>query len=455
MSRKGTNSCRLVLIIIAAALLAGGSAMDARASGFALIEQGVRGLGNAFGGGAAVAEDATTIFFNPAGLTRLKGQNIEVGLHGINPSTKFSDDGSTLTPLLGVEIPLTGGDGGNAGSFTLVPNIYWSGQFGEKLFLGLGINVPFGLATKYDEDWKGRYHGVDSEVMTVNFNPTVAFKFTDKFSAGLGINIQALDGTFSNAIDYGTINTLVGAGLPLTPQGDDGFVKIEADDYGYGFNFGFLFEQTEGTRYGLSYRSEIDYDLEGDADFTSPNAYTDILAGLSGLVDGPASADITLPQSASASVFHALSDEWALMADATWTGWSSIEELRIKFASGASDAVTTLDWNDTWRLASGLTYTPGEKWDWRFGAAYDQSPIPNPSLRTVRVPGNDRWWLTLGTTYRINDAFALSGGYAHIMVSNAGIHKEGVASEEVTRGAIHGEYKASVDILSVQLSWNF
>ena len=217
MLKKGTSSCRLILIIIVAALAAGGSAMDARASGFALIEQGVRGLGNAFAGGAAVAEDATTIFFNPAGLTRLERSNIQVAIHAINPSTKFEDHGSTLTPLIGGS-PLTGGDGGNAGDLAIVPNIYWARKMNEKLFLGLGINVPFGLATNYDSDWKGRYHGVDSEVMTVNINPTAAWKFTDKFSMGLGFNVQMMDGTFSNAIDYGTINALVGAGLPLTPQ---------------------------------------------------------------------------------------------------------------------------------------------------------------------------------------------------------------------------------------------
>lgn len=454
MLRKGTLSCKLVLVIIAAALLAGGSAGDARASGFALIEQGVRGLGNAFAGGAAVAEDATTIFFNPAGLTRLEGNNVEVAIHAINPSTEFTDQGSTLTPLLG-DIPLTGGSGGNAGDLAMVPNIYWARKMNEKLFLGLGVNVPFGLATEYDRDWVGRYHGVESAVATININPTLAYKFTDKFSLGLGFNAQKLDGTFSNAIDYGTINALVGAGLPLNPQADDGFVTIEADDYGYGYNLGFLFEQSEETRYGLSYRSEIDYELEGDATFTSPNAYTDILAGLSGLVDGPASSEVTLPQHASASVFHQLSDEWAMMGDVTWTGWSCIEELRIKFASGADDAVTTLDWNDTWRLAMGFTYSPNEKWDYRFGGAYDESPVPNPVLRTVRVPGNDRFWLTLGTSYQINDAFALSGGYAHLFFSNAGIDKGGVEPEEVTRGAIHGEYAASVDILSVQLSWSF
>jgi len=454
MLRKGTSSCRLILIIIVAALAAGGSAMDARASGFALIEQGVRGLGNAFAGGAAVAEDATTIFFNPAGLTRLEGSSIEVALHAISPSTKFEDHGSTLTPLIGGS-PLTGGDGGNAGDLAIIPNIYWARKMNEKLFLGLGINVPFGLATDYDEDWKGRYHGVKSEVATININPTLAYKFTDKFSVGLGFNFQKLDGTFSNAIDYGTINALVGAGLPLNPQGDDGFVTMEADDYGYGYNLGFLLEQSEGTRYGLSYRSEIEFDLEGDATFSSPNVYTDILAGLSGLVDGPASANITLPQHASASVFHQLSDEWAMMGDVTWTGWSSVEELRIEFESGASDSVTTLDWNDTWRLAMGFTYSPNEKWDYRFGGAYDESPVPNPALRTVRVPGNDRFWFTLGTSYQINDAFALSGGYAHLFISNAAIYKEGLVAEEMTRGAIIGEYAAAVDILSVQLSWNF
>lgn len=455
---KATISTRMVLVIIAAALLAGGSTMDARASGFALIEQGVRGLGNAFAGGAAVAEDATTIFFNPAGLTRLEGNNLEVAVHFISPSAKFNDEGSTLTPLItdaeGNTIPLSGGVG-DAGYIATVPNIFWSRKMNDKLHVGLGINVPFGLETEYDDDWVGRYHGVKSAITTLNINPTVAYKMTDKWSVGLGLNAQYLDAELSNAIDFGTINAVVGAGLPLTPQGDDGFVTMSADDYAYGFNLGLLFEQTDSTRYGLAYRSEMDYTLEGDAEFTTPNAYADIIAGLAGLVDGPVSTEITLPQSLSLSAYHGLSEKWAMMGDVTWTGWSSIEELRIEFESGADDSVTTLDWDDTYRVAMGFTYDHSDKWDFRFGGAYDESPIPNVERRSVRVPGNDRWWLTLGGTYDISDSVALSGGYAHLFVSHPVIHKTGLEAEEVTRGALNGTYDSSVDILSVQLSWSF
>jgi len=449
---------KLVLIVVAAALLAGGSSLDARASGFALIEQSVRGLGNAFAGGAAVAEDATTIFFNPAGLTRLEGNNLELGLHLVRPDATFHNGGSTLTPLItdddGNPIPLVGSDG-EAGYIATVPNIYWARKMNDKLHLGLGLNVPFGLETEYDDDWVGRYHGVKSAILTFNVNPTLAYKVNDQWSLGVGLNAQYLDAELSNAIDFGTINAVVGAGLPLTPMADDGFVTLTADGYAYGFNLGILFEQSEETRYGLAYRSEMDYELEGDAGFTTPNAYADALAGLAGLVDGPATTDITLPQSLSLSAYHDLNEKWALMGDVTWTGWSCIEELRVEFANGADDSVTTLEWDDTYRLALGFNYDVNEEWDFRFGVAWDETPIPSEERRSVRVPGNDRYWLALGGTYAISDTLALTGGYAHLFISHPVINKSGTEAEDITRGALRGEYDNTVDILSVQLSWSF
>ncbi len=453
LKRKGIRTCRLVLIILAAALAAGGSAVDARASGFALIEQGVRGLGNAYAGGSAVAEDATTIFFNPAGLTRLEDSNLELGLHLIRPDATFHNEGSTLTPLLG-DIPLIGSDGESSYVAT-VPNIYWARKMNDKIHLGLGINVPFGLETEYDDDWIGRYHGTKSAIHTININPTLAWKMNDQWSLGLGLNAQYLDAELSNAIGFGTINALVGAGLPLTPQGDDGYVTMSADDYAYGYNLGFLFELSDETRFGLAYRSEMDYTLEGDANFTTPNAYAEIIAGLAGLVDGPVTTDITLPQTISLSTYSDLTDQWAIMGDITWTGWSCVEELRVEFESGADDSVTTLEWDDTYRVAMGFSYDWSDKWDLRFGGAYDETPIPNEERRSVRVPGNDRWWLTFGGTYEISDSLALSGGYAHIIVSHPVIHKSGNMVEDTSRGLLHGTYDSNVDILSVQLSWSF
>lgn len=162
----------------------------AQASGFALIEQNASGLGNAYAGAAAVAEDASTIYFNPAGLTRLPGRQFVGALHVIMPSADFSNRASTpafsTTALAG---PFAqNGSGGNGGETALVPNFYLSWQLDPKLFLGVGVNAPFGMMTDYDANWMGRFHALKSAIETVNINPTVAYKVNDRFSFGVGLN---------------------------------------------------------------------------------------------------------------------------------------------------------------------------------------------------------------------------------------------------------------------------
>ena len=444
--------------IIAAAIVGGvlaGLSQGAGASGFAIREQGVSDLGTAFAGASAVAQDATTVFFNPAGMTRLEGSHFTLGSHLIVPSAEFADGGSRS--VLG--LPPGGALAYDAGDEGVVPNVYFVTDVGDQLKFGLGITAPFALATRYDRNWVGRYHAVDSEVMAVNVGPTLAWQVTDYLALGAGIDLQYLEATLSNAIDYGTLDAVaMGGAFGLTPGASDGFGEISGSDVSWGWNLGALIDLSDTTRLGLHYRSKIDFRLRGDADFTNPAGAALLAQGL-GFVDTGAVADLTTPDSLSVSLHHQFNDRWAVMADVTRTGWDVLDEIRIQFDNGAADSVTTMQWDDSWRVALGVSYAPNRTWIWRAGIAYDQTPIPNAELRTPRIPGEDRSWLTFGFGYRVNQNLSVDVGYAHLWFDDPRINKVPTAlpglDENSFRGALVGQYAADVDILSAQLNWAF
>ncbi len=449
--------CRMVL----GAALVFGLTSSGFAAGFALIEQSVSGLGNAFAGQAAVAADATTIFFNPAGLTLLEGQQLVAGIHLIVPQAEFRDQGSALSPALG-GAPLAGGDGGDGGEAGLVPNLYYAVNLENGWALGLGINAPFSLATDYNRGWKGRYHALRSEVLTVNINPSLAYRLNERLSFGAGVSAQYVDAELSSAIDFGSI--LAGAGG--VPQANDGDVELQADDWGVGFNLGVLYEFNKNTRIGLAYRSQIKYTARGTADFSVPADAAATIAGIRSqnpalvppFVDTDAKAEITLPDNASLSVYHRLSPQWAVMADITWTNWSTFDVLRIQFGNDQPDNVTTENWQDNWRYSVGATYNPAERLALRLGLAFDETAIPDAEHRTPRIPGEDRFWTAFGVGYRFSEQFNLDFGYAHLFVPDSDINKEAGTdpnAEDFFRGSLKGKFENSVDIASLQLTYSF
>jgi len=426
----------------------------AQGAGFAIIEQGVSGLGNAYAGAAASAEDATTVFFNPAGMTRLSTAQATLAGHVIRPSAKFSNNGTTDA----VGSPITsGGNGGDAGGAALVPNAYYTRPLGNGMIFGIGINAPFGLKTEYDDNWVGRYHAIKSDLKTVNVNPSLAWKANDQWSFGVGINAQYIEAELSNALDTGSIcYGLAGpatCGLfGLAPQQADGKATIEGDDWSFGFNLGALYEFDADSRIGIAYRSKISHTLKGDADFTIPAAFQSFLTAVSSsaFTDTGATAGVTLPETLSVSGYHALNDRWAIMGDVTWTRWSRFKELRVRFDSGQADSVTDENWDNSMRYSLGLNYRYSDQWLLRAGVAFDEEPIPDAAHRTPRIPGNDRRWIALGASYRSSDRMSFDIGYAHLFVKDTPINH--VSS---SAGTITGSYDNSVDILSAQLNWAF
>jgi long-chain fatty acid transport protein len=454
----GTRTC-----IAGAAALLVLVTTPARAAFFQLAENSPAGLGNAFAGGAAIAEDASTVWFNPAGLTRLTGTQLVVGGHFIAPSLEF--DGSAST-VLGT--PIAGNDGGDAGESAFVPNIYLSHSYGNGWSTGIGVNVPFGLATDYRDDWVGRYHADRSEIQTININPAVAYKVNETFSIGAGLNWQRLDAELSQAVDFGTIcvlGELTGA-IPagacnglfgLQPGQDDGKAKVTADDDAWGYNLGLLWNVQQNTRIGLHYRSELDYDLDGDLKVRTP-ANATVVAANAGIVSSGASSKVTLPATLSLSAFTQLNPTWAIMADITRTYWSDLPELRIEFDSTQPDSVVTLDLDDVNRYSAGVIYSPGGAWVYRAGVALDKTPTPSADVRTPRLPDEDRRWLSLGVGYKASERLSFDAAFTYIDIDKAKVNKTATPNptdENFARGSLVGEFEASTTILSAQARWNF
>ncbi len=427
-------------IAVAGSFLALGMGLSANsmASGFSIIEASASGMGQAFAGAAAVAEDPSTVYFNPAGMMYLEGTQVTVGMHIINSTAEFNDKGSTDLSNLPPPLASTarGGDGGDAGDTFYVPNFYYVRDFGEKYKIGLGINAPFGLGTEYDSGWMGRYTSTDSELKSININPAIAFRANEKLSIGLGMNIQYLEATLKSDIYQAVLGM------------SDGKAKIDGDSWEFGFNIGLIYELTSATRLGVHYRSEINHTLEGNAKFSNMHAL------LGGDRKQDVSADIKTPATFSVSLTHQLNDKLTLLADITHTSWSNFKELKIvDDNSGATVSQVDEKWDDTFRYALGMKYAYNSQWTLRTGIAHDETPIADKH-RTSRIPGDDRFWLSFGASYSPSSSLTIDAGYSHLWVDDTDID-ETYNLLNIASGRVKGDYDSDVDIFSVQATWKF
>jgi long-chain fatty acid transport protein len=466
---------------VAAALSALSIAMSAGTAfgaGFALQEQNASGLGHAYAGGAAAAEDVSTIFYNPAGLVRLQSTQVVLAGNVICPSTKFHDSGSQ--PAFGQPL---GGTGGDAGSCAAVPNLYIGVPFTDKWSFGIGVNVPFGLKTEYDSSWLGRFQAVESKVETYNINPVLSWESPTKaWTLGGGFSYQHLKATLTSQVNYAGafaqgVQQAAQAGLvpPPVPQnsaaligsaaGLESAARITGDDGSWGWNVGVLWQVTQQTRIGAAYRSHISYTVDGNASFDNPTALgplgplapvgAAIMNGVNGqLYDGSVKLKIKMPDTANVSIFHQFNNQWDLMADLQYTGWSSIKELNIVRTSGLlSDTTlqnTDESFRSTWRVSAGANYRYSNNWIFRGGVAWDQSPVRDEH-RTPRLPDNDRTWLAFGAQYKFNDNWSVDAAYAYIWVKDASMNQN--AGNTAQYGLINGNYKANVNIVGLQLTY--
>lgn len=438
------------ILAVASACLAMGLGSQAHASAFALHEQGISGLGNAYAGAAAVAEDATTVWWNPAGMSRLPaGKHFALGAAYIVPSTEFTNRASVAAPLSN---PALNGNGGDASDSAIVPSFFFAMNAAPRWNVGLGVSVPFGLATKYDPNWIGRFQGIESEVQTVNINPAVSFKLSDRASIGGGINYQYGKVDLLSAVNYSAAAASAG-GAPLLGAiggpGVEGQNKTSVNGSAWGYNFGVLFDVLPTTRVGIHYRSVLDYKLEGNTTFSNRPA-----ALAAGLPDSDVKLELQTPDSVAFSAVHDLSPQWQLLADATWTHWSRIRQLPLTRTSGTQSGqaldTLTFNFNDVWRFAVGASYKLSQALVLKAGLAVDKSPVPNADTRSVRLPDSDRTWYSVGVAYNVSRSDKLDAGYTYVQAKDVDIN-----NTQAGKGTVNGSYSAEVHVFGLQYQHTF
>ena len=399
------------------------------AAGFALNEQSISSMGTGFAGRSSSAEDASTVFGNPAGMSRLKREQITVGGAAVIAKSDISGPGSNLGGETdGDMVPVVG-----------VPMGYYVKPIDDHWSVGFGIYVPFGLVTDYGSDDAARYWGKKSHVEVITFQPTISYAFNDKVSIGFGPTINRIKGELGSSL----IN-------PFTPGRNDGEVKIKGDDTAVGYNIGILVQATDSTRVGLTYHSMVDYKLEGKTRVSTP---------LIGPFNGnkfDASLKIKTPESVDLSVTHELDDQWTLYAGSTWTRWSRLEDITVQndvpapLAGSAFQTITEeQNWHDTWAHAIGASYKVNKEWVLRTGFTVDQSPTNNHD-RSPRIPTGDRKVFSLGAGWSPSEDMTIDVAYSYLWEEDTKVNQV-----SATKGSYQAKYENSAHGVGASLTYRF
>ncbi|PCR94423.1 Long-chain fatty acid transport protein [Pseudomonas fluorescens] len=411
------------------------------ANGLQINEQSISSGGKAYSGRASDVQDASIVYGNPAGMSRLAGEHVSGGLSFIDVSSRISNVNTTVSGT---------SHGDMVPDPIVVPSGFYTLQLNEDWHVGFGVYAPFGGSTDYESNFQGRYRSSQTQVKVVTLQPTVSYRINDRLSVGFGPTINRLDGLLESKI----ANSAVGG------QGD-GTVKVTGDDTAMGFSLGILFDPLDDLTLGLTYHSRVDYKLSGKTKVSGANGLLAPipglgLPGLNGKYD--ASLDFTSPETVDASATWRINDRLDVSAGALWSRWSRVQELRVlnsgvPQAYGPFDTILeTLKWRDTWSFSTGMSYRLNKQWKVRGGIAYEPTPMPNQYTST-RAPTGDRKIFTVGLNWQMTDQTSLDLGYGYI-------HEDPVkVSQDTSQGGLRPGYSTTyqntINGLGLQLNHSF
>ena len=458
-----THPHKLVISALALAVAGIAASGAAHGSAFELRENSVKAQGRAMAGSASATGDASAVANNPALMSTFNEKTFQFDVTAIDLTFEFEGSGHAAagSPL---QQPLQGGNGGNAGDLTPVPAMSFILPFTgdlEYLTLGAMVSVPFGLATKYDPDWVGRYHAIESDVQVIDLTLAASVELHERVSAGFGLMIQRSDVTLSNAIDFGSslcanpaTQQLCFMPDPVTgpygPQKNDGFAEVSGSDTSIGWTTGLNVRPIDSLSLGYAYRSEIKHEVDGDATFDVPSNVAPILAGTGQFQNVDGGARLVLPATHTFSATWQATDRLALMGEARLTKWTSMDEVRIQFDNPVQpDSVENYNWHDSWFYSIGAEYTLNDRWTLRGGIGRDESPIAFQH-RTPRMPDEDRTWFAVGATWSVTDNWDITGAYTRIDIG------DDPQLDLVGGGArLVGQYDSSVNLFGLSAQYKF
>lgn len=432
-------------VALSAIAVAAAFASTAHAAGFMLTEQSAGALGRAYAGAGVDGTDLSGVYYNPATMVLHKGTAIQMGFVGIGLNLDYvGEKGETA-------------NGRNKSQ--AIPHGYIVHQINDKAWFGLSMTVPFGMGTEYDDDWAGNEHGISATILTFDLNPNFAFKLSEKFSVGFGASIQYASADLKIRKDITNEANGILAAFKKDPV-DKASVRseIDADSIAWGWNVGMMWSPLENLRFGVSYRSKITHDAEGDLSIDQLSLSSDspelsqivggTLSQLGAYGDMTGAATVTAPAWAMASVAWDVNDLVSLYGTFRWTDWSSFDELKI---DGDGQTVSSIPnkWRDTYLGSLGMDLRLTDWWTLRGGIAYESSPIANPQYRTAIIPDADRWWFAIGSSFKWSDNFQTDVSFAHLH----GVHERNIYNDQ---GAKEGRFrKLDAYLLGLQMVYKF
>ncbi len=425
-TRNGLRRNGIAAVGVLAATVATSSA---HAAGLFLYEMATPDLGTASAGRAAGTDNAATAFGNPAAMTRLDQSQMLVGIQPGYGIAHF-DRGDDTT--------VSGGNGGNALGFLPGLGGYYVYSATPDLKFGISLGSDFGLSARYQSNWSGRYYALQEEILTLGAFPVAAYRINKWLSVGAGAQIV-----------YGKLNSKTGINDVL--DGGDASIDVSDSDVGYGGIAGILVEPAEGTRFGVTYTSQLKLDFK---DKPTTNNLGPLLAealDLSGLTGAKIDLGLTIPNQVMVSGYHDLNDKLAIMGNVVWQQWSEFGKPNLEVTSTTSRSATAdLNYDDTWGFALGTRYKFADDWSWSLGVAFDSSPL-SKSNRTPALPLDQQIRVGTGVQYALNERMTVGTAYEYLNLGEADIDRS-----RPLAGTLQGNYSTNeIHFVNVTLSWKF
>jgi long-chain fatty acid transport protein len=421
--------------------------VHSHSAAFQLNETSASGLGRAFAGDAVIADDAAVLARNPAAMALFKAKSLSVAATYVDPGVDVKGAGAPdlIDSINGGNFDLSKLDEDGVVPGAVIPGFYFINPINDKFAFGFGMNSNFGLSTDYPDSYPAGSIAGGTELTTVNFNASGSYRLNEQLSFGLGLNVVYGDAVLTrHAGDTGAaLAASQGRVLPANTE----LIKMEGDDISFGWNVGAVYEVNADHRFGLTYRSEVAVDFEGD--YTAVGSPT--VAG---------NLAIDMPWGAEFSGFHQLNKQWAVHYSVMYTNWESFEKMEA-FTSGP-DPVFAKDENyeSTYRFALGTTYTHSDNLTLRAGIAHDESAAVD-AFRSISIPDSDRLWYSAGATYKISDSDSIDFGFAYVDGDKVTLHEEDAVLADVPPALVgadkdwHFESEGNAILLSVQYNKSF